>query len=74
MPATISEQTVHALEIIREEDIAAPINVVFETVLEQMGPANQAPGTGLNARTCRSISSAVRDQSIRASALSIFAA
>ncbi len=46
MPATISEQTVHALEIIREEDIAAPITVVFETVLEQMGPANQAPGTG----------------------------
>ena len=41
---------------------------------EQLDPlaftSNQAPGTGLKARTCRSICSAARDQSIRASALS----
>ncbi|HYP05314.1 MAG TPA: SRPBCC domain-containing protein [Bryobacteraceae bacterium] len=43
MAATISEQTVHALKIVREEEIAAPIDVVFETVLEQMGPMNETP-------------------------------
>jgi hypothetical protein len=46
MAATIKEQTVHALEIVKEEEIAAPIDVVFETILEQMGPENEAPGTG----------------------------
>jgi hypothetical protein len=46
MPATITEQTVHALEIAKEEEIAAPIDVVFETILEQMGPGNEAPGAG----------------------------
>src|ERR1700730_14034629 len=46
MAATITEQTVHALEIVKEEEIAAPIDVVFETILEQMGPENEAPGAG----------------------------
>jgi uncharacterized protein YndB with AHSA1/START domain len=46
MAATIREQTVHALEIVKEEEIAAPIDVVFEAVLEQMGPENEAPGVG----------------------------
>ena len=46
MSRTITEQTVHALEIVKEEEIAAPIDVVFETILEQMGPENEAPGTG----------------------------
>jgi uncharacterized protein YndB with AHSA1/START domain len=46
MAATIKEQTVHALEIVKEEEIAAPIDMVFETILEQMGPENEAPGTG----------------------------
>ena len=46
MAATVIEQTVHALHIRREEEIAAPIDVVFETILEQMGPMNEAPGTG----------------------------
>ncbi len=46
MAATIREQTVHALEILKEEEIAAPIDVVFETILEQMGPENEAPGVG----------------------------
>src|SRR5436305_12410919 len=43
MAATVTEQTVHALEIVKEEEIAAPIDVVFETVLEQMGPENESP-------------------------------
>jgi len=46
MAATITEQIVHALEIVKEEEIAAPIDVVFETILEQVGPMNEAPGTG----------------------------
>jgi uncharacterized protein YndB with AHSA1/START domain len=46
MAATLTEETVHALEILKEEEIAAPIDVVFETLLEQVGPANEAPGIG----------------------------
>ena len=44
MSATVAEQTIHALEIVKEEVIAAPIDVVFETILEQMGPENENPG------------------------------
>ena len=46
MAATVTEQTVHALEIVKEEEIAAPIDVVFETILEQIGPENSTPDTG----------------------------
>ena len=46
MAATVTEQTVHALEIVKEEEIAAPIKMVFEAILEQMGPMNEAPETG----------------------------
>ncbi len=46
MPATLTEQTVHALEIVKDERIDAPIDVVFATILEQLGPMNEAPGTG----------------------------
>lgn len=46
MAATITERTVHALEIVSEEVIAAPVAVVFEAMLEQLGPENEAPGTG----------------------------
>ena len=45
MAATITEQAIHALEIVKEEEIAAPIDVVFETILEQMGPENSTPET-----------------------------
>lgn len=41
MSATIAEQAVHTLEIVKEEEIAAPIDVVFEAILEEMGPRNQ---------------------------------
>jgi uncharacterized protein YndB with AHSA1/START domain len=46
MAVTMSQQAIHALEIVKEEEIAAPIDVVFETILEQMGPENEAPGVG----------------------------
>jgi uncharacterized protein YndB with AHSA1/START domain len=41
MSAAITEQTVNMLEIVKEEEIAAPIDVVFETILEEMGPRNE---------------------------------
>ena len=48
MSTTVSEQTIQTLEVVRDEEIAAPIEVVFETILEQMGPANETPdGTPL---------------------------
>jgi len=43
MPATVKEGVLQAFEIIREEEIAAPIDIVFETILEQMGPLNSTP-------------------------------
>ncbi|MDQ2833480.1 MAG: SRPBCC domain-containing protein [Acidobacteriota bacterium] len=43
MPATIKEGVLSAFEIIKEEEIAAPIEIVFETILEQMGPLNATP-------------------------------
>ena len=46
MPNNVAEQTIQTLEIVKDEEIAAPIDIVFETILEQMGPYNEAPGTG----------------------------
>ncbi len=49
MPTNTAEQTIQTLEIIKDEEIAAPIDVVFETILEQMGPLNETPdGTSLS--------------------------
>ena len=43
MPANTAEQAIQTLEIIKEEKIAAPIDVVFETIIEQMGVLNETP-------------------------------
>ncbi|SDE69143.1 SRPBCC family protein [Terriglobus roseus] len=43
MAATVIEGVLHAFEIVKEERIAAPIEIVFETILEQMGPLNSTP-------------------------------
>ncbi|MGA2250065.1 SRPBCC family protein [Terracidiphilus sp.] len=43
MPATVKEGVLQAFEILKEEEIAAPIDIVFETILEQMGPLNSTP-------------------------------
>jgi len=43
MAATVMEGVLQAFEIIKEEEIAAPIEIVFETILEQMGPMNSTP-------------------------------
>jgi uncharacterized protein YndB with AHSA1/START domain len=37
-----SEQAIRTLEITKDEEIAAPIETVFETLLEQLGPLNEA--------------------------------
>jgi uncharacterized protein YndB with AHSA1/START domain len=38
-----SEQGIHTLEVIKDEEIAASIDIVFETLLEQKGPYNETP-------------------------------
>jgi hypothetical protein len=43
MPTSVSEQVMQTLEMTRDEEIAAPIEVVFETILEQMGELNETP-------------------------------
>jgi uncharacterized protein YndB with AHSA1/START domain len=42
MPA-ITEQEIRTFEIVKEETIAASIEIVFETVLEQLGPYSETP-------------------------------
>ena len=41
MPASLSEQGTQTLEVTRDEVIAAPLEIVFESILEQMGPYNE---------------------------------
>jgi uncharacterized protein YndB with AHSA1/START domain len=43
MPTHIQEQAVQTFEIVKEEEIAAPIGIVWEAILEQMGPLNATP-------------------------------
>ncbi len=43
MEAAIKENVLQTFAIVKEEQIAAPINIVFETILEQMGPLNSTP-------------------------------
>jgi uncharacterized protein YndB with AHSA1/START domain len=43
MPTTLTEHALQTLEFTREEEIAAPVDIVFETLLEQMGPYNETP-------------------------------
>jgi uncharacterized protein YndB with AHSA1/START domain len=43
MATTALDQMFHTLEVSKEEYIDAPLEVVFESILEQMGPANEEP-------------------------------
>jgi uncharacterized protein YndB with AHSA1/START domain len=48
MPVS-TEQEIRTLEIVKEETIAASIEIVFETILEQLGPNNETPdGTSMS--------------------------
>ena len=41
MLTSTPEQVIQTLEITKEEEIAAPIDIVFETLLEHLGPLNE---------------------------------
>ncbi len=41
MVTSTPEQAIHTLEVTKAEEIAAPIEVVFETLLEHLGPLNE---------------------------------
>ncbi len=41
--AAISQEQPRTFEIVKQEEIRAPIDIVFETILEQMGPLNSKP-------------------------------
>lgn len=41
MPTSVSEQTLQTLEVTKRTEIAAPMDIVFETILEQIGPLNE---------------------------------
>jgi len=43
MLTSLTEQGIQTLEVIKDEEIAAPIDIVFEAILEQMGPRNETP-------------------------------
>ena len=43
MQTNVQEQLVQTFEISKDEQIQAPIGIVFETILEQMGPLNSTP-------------------------------
>jgi len=46
MLTSTSEQAIHTLEVTKDEEIAAPIEMVFETLLEQLGPLDETgPGS-----------------------------
>ena len=46
MTTSLSEQATQTFEVLKDEEIAAPIDIVFETILEQMGPYNETPNGG----------------------------
>src|SRR2546426_9351579 len=51
MLTSTSEQPIQTLEITKDVQIAAPVEIVFETLLEQLGPRHEtAPGTPLPMR------------------------
>jgi uncharacterized protein YndB with AHSA1/START domain len=43
MTTSLSEQAIQTFEVLKDEVIAAPIDIVFEAILEQMGPLSEAP-------------------------------
>jgi uncharacterized protein YndB with AHSA1/START domain len=43
MTVTTAEETVHTLTIQKSIEIAAPVEVAFEAILEEVGPGSQMP-------------------------------
>src|SRR5438067_6709801 len=44
MPTTTEEQAVQTMEIRKDEMIEAPIEIVFQAMLDELGPESQMPG------------------------------
>jgi len=40
---TVAHQNIHAFEIRKEIEIAAPIEIAFQSVLDELGPEGQMP-------------------------------
>ena len=43
MPSTTIEEAIHTLNIIKETHIAAPVEITFESILEELGPGSEMP-------------------------------
>jgi uncharacterized protein YndB with AHSA1/START domain len=48
MSSKVSEQSIETLEVVREIEIAATIDIVWEALLENMGPLNESPDKELH--------------------------
>ena len=44
MPTNAAEQENRTIEILKEIEIAAPVEIAFEALLEQLGPASEMMG------------------------------
>jgi uncharacterized protein YndB with AHSA1/START domain len=44
MTTTATDQAIRTLDFTKDQRIEAPIDVVFETILEEIGPGNELPG------------------------------
>jgi uncharacterized protein YndB with AHSA1/START domain len=42
--STITENDVHTINLVKEIEIAAPIDIAWEAVLDELGPESQMPG------------------------------
>ena len=38
MAAVTVDESIHSMNVVKEIEIAAPVDIVFESVLEEMGP------------------------------------
>ena len=43
MPTATAEQQIHTLEVLKDESIDAPVQAVFDAVLDELGPEAQTP-------------------------------
>jgi uncharacterized protein YndB with AHSA1/START domain len=44
MTLTAPDEAIRTLDFMKEQPIDAPIEIVFETILEEIGPGNELPG------------------------------
>ncbi len=44
MVAVAPEETIHTIHLVKERKIAAPVDLVFEAVLAELGPESEMPG------------------------------